>query len=470
MKISKLILAVFVTLSFIGCATYYQKNIQFQKLFFNGDFELADKALSSNKKGETGINRLLYFCNRGTTKFMLGEFEESNAYFNKADSYIDTYSADYASEALALISNPMLKPYKAEDFESVTIHFYKALNYINLNNYEDAIVECRRVELVLRKMSEKYKQEGKHYRRDAFAHNLMGIIYDAAGNTNDAFIAYRNAVTIYEEDYIPLFNTQIPTQLKKDLIRTANKMGFGSEQEFFERKFGITYNPEEDADKGSLISFWLNGQGPIKAEWSIMLSNIGTSMGFVTFANEEMGFSFPIYIGNYNSSTQEDLKSLSFIRMAFPKYVERPQFYTQASLRYNNEEFPFEMGENFNNIAFQSLKDRMWREISNSIARVALKKAMESAARSQNEYLGAALSITNMLTERADTRNWQTLPYSINYNRIFLEEGEYTLQFSPIKDGNFTNTKEHQCTIKKGRTSFATFMNLESNYAPKESY
>ena len=100
----------------------------------------------------------------------------------------------------------------------------------------------------------------------------------------------------------------------------------------------------------------------------------------------------------------------------------------------------------------------------------ATKKAMESAARSQNEYLGAALSITNMLTERADTRNWQTLPYSINYNRIFLEEGEYTLQFSPIKDGNFTNTKEHQCTIKKGRTSFATFMNLESNYAPKESY
>lgn len=77
-------------------------------------------------------------------------------------------------------------------------------------------------------------------------------------------------------------------------------MGFGSEQEFFERKFG-TYNPEEDADKGSLISFWLNGQGPIKAEWSIMLSNIGTSMGFIAFANEEMGFSFPIYIGNYQT-------------------------------------------------------------------------------------------------------------------------------------------------------------------------
>lgn len=470
MKSSKLLIISIISLAIFGCATYYQNTIQFQKLFFNGDFELADKALSSNKKGEKGINRLLYFCNRGTTKFMLGKYEESNNYFNNADNYIEAYSADYASEALALVTNPMLKPYKPEDFESVTIHFYKALNYINLNNFEEAIVECRRVDLVLKKMSEKYKKEGKHYRRDAFAHNLMGIIYEAAGNTNDAFIAYRNAVKIYEEDYIPLFNTLIPTQLKKDLVRTANKMGFGSEQEFFEQKFGITYNPQEEIDKGSLVSFWLNGQGPIKSEWSIMLTNIGSSMGFITFSNEELGFSFPIYIGNYNSSTQDDLKSLSFIRMAFPKYVERPQYYTQASLLYNNEEHPFEMGENINNIAFQSLKDRLWREISNSIARVALKKAMESAARSQNEYLGAALSITNMLTERADTRNWQTLPYSINYNRIFLNEGEHSLQFAPIKDGNFTNSKTYQCVIKKGRTTFTTFTNLESNYVHKETY
>ncbi len=37
------------------------------------------------------------------------------------------------------------------------------------------------------------------YQHDAFANNLIGLIYDASGDYNNAFIAYRNAYDIYEE-------------------------------------------------------------------------------------------------------------------------------------------------------------------------------------------------------------------------------------------------------------------------------
>lgn len=464
MKMKQLYIFALISILLVGCATYYQKNLSFQNYFFSGKFEEANKQLQKNKKAETGINRLLYFYNRGTTGFMLGNSEESNSYFEKADNYIETYSKDLGSEALALVTNPMMKPYKAEDFESVMIHFYKALNYLNLKNNEDAIVECRRIDLVLQQMAEKFKTEGKKYRRDAFAHNLMGIIYESAGNSNDAFIAYRNALEIYEQDYIPLFGTQVPDQLKKDLIRIAYNLGFGSEQEFYERKFNLTYDPKLDASKGSLVAFWLNGQGPIKAEWSLNLTNTGCNAGFITFANEELGLSFPIYIGNYSSNNQESLKSLSFLRIAFPKYVERPLYYTNASLSLNDLEYKFETAEDINSIAFKSLKNRMLREVANSITRVALKKAMELAAKDQNGYLGLAVGIANALTEKADTRNWQTLPYSISYSRIMLPEGEHTLNFNT--SGAENKTIKQSVTIQKNKTTFLTFSNLESSYNP----
>ncbi len=59
---------------------------------------------------------------------------------------------------MALITNPMVKPYRPEDFEAVLVHFYKALNFIYLKNYEGALIECLRVNIVLQQLNDKYKK------------------------------------------------------------------------------------------------------------------------------------------------------------------------------------------------------------------------------------------------------------------------------------------------------------------------
>ena len=96
--------------------------------------------------------------NQGMVNFMLGNYEESNYYLNKADLYNEDYKSGYGNEALALISNPMVKPYKPEDFENVMVHYYKSLNYLMLKNYEEALVECRRVNIILQQLNDKYKK------------------------------------------------------------------------------------------------------------------------------------------------------------------------------------------------------------------------------------------------------------------------------------------------------------------------
>nr|WP_321451401.1 hypothetical protein [uncultured Carboxylicivirga sp.] len=442
-----------------SCLTYYEKNIQLQNMISAGNFESADKILQNDKKSSEGKNRMLYFCNRGVVSFMNGEYQQSIDYLNQADYYVEDFKRNLGSEALALITNPGIKPYRPEDFEAVMVHYYKALNFIYLNDYEGALVECRRIDILLQQLNEKYKEGKNKYTRDAFAHNLMGLIYEASGNVNDAFIAYRNSLEIYEQDYTKLFGVKPPEQLKKDILRTAYELGFGTELHFYENKFGMTYEPEE-GENGYLIFLWMNGFGPIKDEWSINFVNTGYNDGWITLANEEYNLTFPIYIGKYSDEQKNSLKNLSVLRVAFPKYVERKPLFQNAYISANGEQYPLELSENINAIAFQCLKDRMLREIGAGIARLAAKKAMEAAVRNENENLGAVLSILNAATEQADTRNWQSLPYSISYCRIPLGEG--THQVNLTTTGNAQNQVPFTFNIKKGQTTFFAFHNLES--------
>ncbi|WP_430933209.1 COG3014 family protein [Saccharicrinis sp. 156] len=458
-KLALLIVTAFISLTFVGCATYYQKNYQLQSYITDGDFNSADKLLNKDKKGETGINRVLHYMNKGMVNFMMGQYEVSNTYLEKADLYNEDYKKSFGSEALSLLSNPMVKPYKPEDFETVMVHYYKSLNYLMLEKYEDALVECRRVNIQLQQLNDKYKKNTNKYANDAFAHNLMGMIYDASGDKNNAFIAYRNAYDTYENDYKKLFNISAPEQLKKDLLRVAYQVGFMQEYNFYKDKFSLEYTPKND-DEGSLVFLWMNGFGPVKSEWSINFTNTGFNNGWVTFANEDYGLNFPVYVGNRKREEQGAFMNLSFVRVAFPKYVERKPKFSQARLRTNNQQYQLELSEDINAIAFQSLKDRMAREMANSIARLATKKALESLANKENKNLGSIVSIVNALTEKADTRNWQSLPYAIHYTRIPLQAGNHQVHLQVNGSGQSHET--FYFDIKKNKTTFFTYHQLET--------
>jgi hypothetical protein len=127
---------------------------------------------------------------------------------------------------------------------------------LKLGNYDDALVECRRLNVRLQQLSDRYSSDDK-YKRDAFINTLMGIIYDADHDYNNAFIAYRNAVEIYDTDYSRMFGLTAPEQLKKDLLRTAKLSSMDDEFESYKEKFGMTDYTLQPAD-GDLVFFWHN--------------------------------------------------------------------------------------------------------------------------------------------------------------------------------------------------------------------
>jgi hypothetical protein len=456
---------IILIIGIAGCATYYQKNEKIQKYITNGKFDKASQYLEEKSPDKKDKNKILYYLNKGYINFITNEYTNSNQYFHKADDLIEVQTKSMGKEALALLLNPSVRDYQPEDFEKVMLHYFTSMNYIQLNDYEDALVEARRVNIKLHELNDQYKDHKNKYQRDAFAHNLMGMLYEASGEYNNAFIAYRNAYEVYEEDYAKYFGIDAPRQLKIDMLNAAYKTGFYDEVDFYTKKFKMDFKPDKN-NNPELIFFWLNGFGPVKSEWSIMFTKSAYDDGYVTFANEQYGLTYRYYVGDKSSDVRNGFKDLSFFRMAFPKYNERKPVFKSASISYaNNKSAKLELAQDINKIAHKTLNDRMLREFANALLRVATKKALEKVVNSQNENAGTVVSIANAITEKADTRNWQTLPYAIHYTRIPLKEGQNTVYLNT--KSNQESDQKHTFTInaRKGGLYFEYFQNLET-YPP----
>jgi uncharacterized protein len=462
-KLTVLKLSILFTIFFVGsCATYYQSNTAFNQNFEKGNLNDALLTLQSNSTEARGKREFLFYVNNGLVLSMLSRYQESNEYFEKAFIFGEDYRKNYINEVASYLTNPNVTTYKGEDHEHLMLLYYKALNFLKMGKTQEALVECRRLNIRLQQLSDRYTNERK-FQRDAFIHTLMGIIYEADKDYNNAFIAYRNAVEIYEEDYQDLFGIAIPEQLKSDLLRTASLSGLLEEFEMFKEKFGMPDYVYKPSEGGELVLFWHNGMSPVKAEWGINFA-VDRRDNFVYFSNQELGISFPFSLDGYDEKDKNGLARLEIFRIALPRYLERPTYYSGATVSWQGNTSELQLLEDVNKIAFKSLQQRMTLELSKALIRVAIKKATEYQVKQEDKALGSVLGMINAITEKADTRNWQTLPHSIYYARIPLSVGQNKITLN-LNDGSSDSHKsEFTYEVKRGQILFHTYSSLESGY------
>lgn len=413
-----------------SCAStgrYQDKTADVQHYFAQQNFQAASDALDKNKFLKAKRNRLLYLLEKGKLEHMLGNYEASNRFLEEAYIMLDDrVRTNVGQAAAAKLTNPMAEPYKGEDFEKVTLHYYKALNFFQLGDPNAALVEARRINILLNQFNEKYKENKNRYARDAFSQNLQGILYESIGDINNAFIAYRNSYEIYESNGGSYFEVPAPEQLKKDLMRTAKAMGFMEEYQFYKKKFPEIL--EDNYHPAEAIIFWENGLGPQKDQTILSASTVGNTF-IATYDDGENDLVIPI-------SSNADI---GINALAIPRYRQRQSYYRGAGIVLpQGGEKPLELSQSFFPIARQSLRDRMLRETLDMILRLGAKRGTskllgslvkeisgdDSAGKATETILGAAGAIV----EKADTRNWQSLPATISYVRVPLQEGDNTFQ------------------------------------------
>ncbi len=449
---------VLLPVFFFSCSTYQRSMDKYYVAVEAHDYDKAIQRLNKDKFINRSRNRLLYFMEAGKMYRLKSDYTSSNGYFNKADDFIESSKKSAVDVVVGNLINPMQQVYRGEDFEQYMLHFYKALNYSSLGQMNEALVEARRITLALDAQSDKFKNKDRRYSVDAFAFNLQGMIYEMGGDMNNAFIAYRNAADVYVKSGNSYYGVTIPEQLKKDLLRTASAMGFAGETDRYEKMFKTAYK-QENTQGGELILFLEEGRAPVKEERNFVLTSAAGSTGNFSFIDQD-GYTanIPFSYNSYGIS-ESKLSAVRVIRVAMPVYrIAYPQR-SSTSISVNGNSYTVQLAQDINNLAVNILKERFFAEMANALARQLTKKLLEKGtqaaaqgiaksqekkvadnatesekekkkqqnadnAKAVGEIAGLLINVANTITEKADTRNWQSLPAFVSYVRIPLSAGE----------------------------------------------
>jgi hypothetical protein len=392
-------------------------------------------ALTEYEKNQpSGTDRVLYLMNKGMLLRMAGDYKDSTETLEQTKQLMDELGAlSLREQALSVAVNDATKSFIGADYEQGAVRTYLALNYLELGQLDAARVEALQVDVLLREKAQ--AEPDSPYAEDAFARYLTGIIYEDEQEWSDAMIAYRKAYEAYEKQ-LSAFSVAIPETLKHDLIRLADRMGLKEEARRYRKEFGIKETPSvaELLEKGEVILTVHAGLAPIKRERSATVVNPATGR---------------------------------ILRIALPHYQPRAQPFAYARLSADSASATTSRVENISGIAMKSLDAEMPAITARAIARMAVKDAAARAASSSGGHggnsgagaglLGLAVNIAAVITERADTRSWFTLPGEIYLARLALPPGEYNLKIELRgHDDRVLSTSELKIALQRGEKKYVS--------------
>ncbi|MBN1798018.1 MAG: hypothetical protein JW822_05555 [Spirochaetales bacterium] len=209
-----------------SCSSMMTMKAQYKgidKMMANRNFDKAIKQIEGAKeKHYAEKDRVLYYLDLGMLYHYTGEYEKSNALLTQAEYAIeDLFTKSVSKAAASILLNDNALDYFGEDYEDIYLNVFKALNYIHLNKWDDAIVEIKRIDIKLNMLEDKYRDMAKEYNKSdesdiaiksgttnfyssALARYLSMLLYRAENNYDAARIdknkivdAFNNEANIY---------------------------------------------------------------------------------------------------------------------------------------------------------------------------------------------------------------------------------------------------------------------------------
>ncbi|UCH80352.1 MAG: hypothetical protein JSW20_11485 [Nitrospiraceae bacterium] len=417
-----LFITIFIVLS--GCS----KGLNYHALeshMVNYDCVAATEYIENNKKDYGSNRELLFLLDAGMINMLCGNYEKSNAYFHRAEIFAEElWTKSITRESASFLLNDYTIPYSGEDFERALINLFSSINYLQLGQLDESLVEVRRLDAVLNMINDKYSKKNV-YSEDAFGRYLSGLIYEADNNLNDAYIDYYKALHIFET-YEEHYGTPVPSILIEDLVRAAQSTGRTDEiQSYFDEDISASRSNGNTApDHGKIVLIHFNSIAPVKQSAEIF---IPTQEGPVALA-------FPSY------------------HVVEPYCRNSRMIAASASQQIVSDT---EIVEDINRIAVKNLEDRRGRITLKMIARVAAKQI--AIHKVKDKTARQLLNIANLFVEQADTRSWRTLPGEIYLGRLIVPAGKYDVNISLCGEGEqFVET----VYINPGETRFVLYESM----------
>jgi uncharacterized protein len=453
-----------------GCSPSVSHYLLIEQSLAAGNAAGAVAIVEQNENEYGAKSRLLYTMDRGLTLQLAGQYRQSSQALEQAGDEVERlYTTSVRSETLAFLTNDNALPYEGDAYEHVLINVVNALNYAAQGQLQEALVEARRIDHRLNVLSDKVK-ETNGYRNDGFARYLSGILYEAAGDLNNAFIAYRNAYEAYEA-MRGWSRTPVPPSLRADLLRTTEALHLTVEFERYRQLFpDVVWQPlSAEPQLAQVVMISYNGRAPRKEDRYLDLS---ISLDALQLVLLNRGLT-PLP-HQRNRAADSVLYGLSgrVVRVALPRLVPQQtqvpfEDMTLTGSSGHSVTVRSELGQNVTALAEKSLSDRLPRIAVKAVARAASKFAMaeavtrgaqQSAGKDAGPWVGLIVGLVTkglaVASEEADKRSWQTLPDEIHIARAWVSPGPYQVTVRPAGQGQTVGPESPSLNLLSGQTIF----------------
>ena len=450
-----LLFLVFLCLTF-GCSPYSMEEVQIA--FEAGDFDGALIELDAGGKGEA---KLPYLFERGLITHYGDQFDESNRTFELAEiTSDDLYTKSISREAVSLVTSDNLRAYAGTQYERLLIHYYRAFNYVYLNMPDDALVECRKASRLLQFYAD--ADENYEFVGAAFTAYLSGILYEWAGDWNDAFIAYRWAERAYKQ-YEEVLGIPFPQDVGESLVRLARKLGFREE---FEKYAAIYGEPSESAPgSGELILLYETGFVPPKIEENIVFPILKTDPIVRDDADrdEKEVREYSRTLMRRRNRRYKEVEIEYLLRVAIPAYRSNRPSIVGIDATTANGGASGVLVEDIEAAAMKTFESELPTIMLRTVVRGVLKYLGFRRVNQEGETLGKLVNLLNVVTESADTRSWQTLPNQIFLVRMRLPAGKHNVRlvFSDHANRQVKADTLNDVVIWKNDTTFLNYRTFE---------
>ena len=387
----------------LGCASGFEQSVD---LFYRNRMEASAESFEGYGDRVKRRDQLVYYLNASVPHQVLDDYEASNGLLEPAVRHLDVImTRSVTGEAGRFLVNEGTVDFTGEPFERARIHYFKSLNYALDGDLEGALVEARRLDLFLGAL--RAARNGRDaYSEDGYLRYWTGLLYEAAGETNDAFIAYRKALDLYAEQFA-FTGVRAPADLPASALRTARALGFDEPAATIARAYpGVDVAAAADsaaaaagaADSGAVVVVLHAGRAPRKVSRSTILPS------------------------------HEGIP----VKVAFPQLVHyRNSGGRTRVLVGESPAEPLVLVDDVASISEQALGDRKKAIAGRLVARAVAKEVAAQQARAKSGALAEiAVRLAGAATEKADTRGWDTLPAQVYVARLRLPPGRHDVSLA----------------------------------------
>jgi hypothetical protein len=379
-----------------------------------------EAARQDGKYGEK--DRVVYFIDAGLAYHYAGRYDTSNVRLQAAESASeDLFTRSISKAALSLLLNDNALDYSGEDYEVLYANLIGALNYLALDDYENAFVEIRRANLKLEQLEKKYADAAEAFQR--------GVLED------------KDAIEIdYEAEPVRFHNSAFARYLSMHMYAASDKMSDADLDyelllsAFQNQPYIYDFTPPDVAytsETGGLLSVVaLSGMSPVKESLSLRIRT-DKDLNLVQILYDDPNMAEAEY-GHLPLKVSEDY----YFKFDIPQLVDRPTQVARIAVYVEGEPVgDLQLLENVGTVARETFAAKKSLIYLRSVARAVVKGLIAHKQKQKADTGGlggwlkkAAIDVATDLSENADLRCARLLPGFIYVGDFELPPGRHDVR------------------------------------------